>query len=106
MREPAHPTELPVSFLLKRGTLFGAGLGMLAGLVYLAMTGTDSNGTTAGIVLWRNLILIGAGAGFIVGAIVAWWLRSLSGEHSEMDTENDREHTPDERISNTSDSKP
>ncbi len=102
MQESVHPRDLPVSFVLKRGTLFGAGLGMLAGLIYLAMTGTPPGANSASIVLWRNLILIGAAAGFLLAVLVAWWLRSAD----EKKSENVRKQDSNQRITNRSESKP
>jgi hypothetical protein len=72
--------ELPTSFILKRGTLFGAGLGMLAGLICLSLFDVKPSGEVGSIVLWRNCILIGAAAGLILSAIVACWLRTDSNQ--------------------------
>ncbi len=102
MQQPVRPNDLPVSFVLKRGTLFGAGLGMLAGLIYLAAAGTNAGRTTASIVLWRNLILIGAAAGFALAALVAWRLRA--GDPKAPDT--GHEHKPSQRVTNRSESNP
>lgn len=71
--EPPQP--LPVAFFLKRGTLIGAGLGMLAGLILLAIAGTGPDEEIASIVVWRNCILIGAAIGLFAGGALAWRLR-------------------------------
>jgi hypothetical protein len=65
--------ELTLAFLVKRGTLFGAALGMLAGLVLLSI---KPAGEVASIIFWRNCILIGAAAGLLLGAIASWWLNA------------------------------
>ncbi len=68
--------EFPVSFFLKRGTLFGAGLGMLGGLIDLSFAEGKPTAEVASIFYWRNCILIGAACGLILGGIIAWWFRS------------------------------
>ena len=71
MPEPSARPPLSVSFLLKRGTLMGAALGLLAGLIALGVTGIDPAKQVAAIVFWRNVILIGAACGFLSGGIAA-----------------------------------
>lgn len=80
------PQPLPVSFFLKRGTLIGAGLGMLAGLIILAIAGTGPDEEIASIVFWRNCILVGAAIGLFAGGALAWRLRSK--ENREGPAEN------------------
>jgi hypothetical protein len=70
------PDDFPISFFLKRGTLLGAALGMLFGLLYLSLVGPDSSDEVASIVVWRNCILFGAGAGLFLGAAAGWWYHS------------------------------
>lgn len=57
-----HPPKL--SLVAKRGLLYGAALGMLAGLVYEATVGAAP---AHPVVVWRNFILAGALFGLIAG---------------------------------------
>jgi hypothetical protein len=69
------------AFLLKRGTLIGAALGMLAGLILLGIRGVTAESEIASIILWRNCILAGALAGFLCGGVFAY-------RHRKPKTEN------------------
>jgi hypothetical protein len=84
---PTKRDEFTLSFLLKRGTLFGAALGMLAGLVLLSIRPA---GEVASIIFWRNCILIGAAAGLFFGAIASWRLQAT--QEPNPDPSNLTEH--------------
>lgn len=72
MRPDVHdPPKL--SFFAKRGLLYGAALGMLAGLVHEATLGAAP---AHPVVVWRNFILAGAMLGLIVGFAVGLFIRS------------------------------
>lgn len=68
---PSPPPENPVPSLppVKRYALYGAALGMLAGLLYLAGT---SAAPQREVVIWRNFILAGCFIGLLCGAGVAF----------------------------------
>ena len=71
MRPDVHdPPKLSV--FAKRGLLYGAALGMLAGLVYEATVGAAP---AHPVVVWRNFILAGALLGLIVGFAVGLFIR-------------------------------
>lgn len=61
-----------LSFFAKRGLLYGAALGMLAGLVYEATVGAAP---AHPVIVWRNFILAGALLGLIVGFAVGLFIR-------------------------------
>lgn len=56
---------------LKKGAMFGFALGMLAGLIWIGFAPPDDSGEigTVAITRWRNVILVGIGLGFLVGAL-------------------------------------
>ena len=70
-----------LGFVAKRGLLYGAALGMLAGLVYEAAIGAAP---AHPVIVWRNFILAGAALGLILGFAVGLFIRrrakSISGE--------------------------
>jgi hypothetical protein len=63
---PDEP-QTPIYFL-RRGTLLGAALGMVLGLIN---TGIEGYGEQEAIIYWRNWILGGAFVGFLLGAVKA-----------------------------------
>lgn len=89
------PSPPPVSFFLKRGTLLGAALGMLVGLIDLSVQGVEPEMEATSIVIWRNTILIGAAFGFFLGGGVGVWIRSRK-ETTNAETE------PKRRVSQSS----
>lgn len=62
-QEPKTPV-----YFLRRGTLYGAALGLLLGLANVGVQGYDG---IEAILYWRNWILGGAAVGFLAGAIKA-----------------------------------
>ena len=78
--------QISISFLLKRGTLIGAALGMLAGMIVLAIQGVAADQEISSIIIWRNCILIGAGIGFISGAL-AWQFHFKHNQEHDAATE-------------------
>ena len=73
-----HPPKL--SFVAKRGLLYGAALGMLAGLVYEATVGAAP---AHPVVVWRNFILAGALLGLILGFGVGLFIRRRAESRSD-----------------------
>jgi hypothetical protein len=71
MVEIPQPEPPPVAAIIRRATLYGAGLGVIAGLIDRAVLG-DSAGEVAAIERWRNFILVGAAVGLLLGAAFAW----------------------------------
>lgn len=62
-----HEPKTPIYFL-RRGTLYGAALGLLLGLANVSV---QSYSGIEAILYWRNWILGGAAVGFLAGAIKA-----------------------------------
>ena len=83
MSPPAQHTPPKLSFVAKRGLLYGAALGMLAGLVYEATVGAAP---AHPVVVWRNFILAGALLGLIAGFAVGLLVRRRTHQ-----TDNDRQ---------------
>lgn len=78
---PASARETPrLSVFVKRGILYGAAIGMLAGLAYEAIIGAEP---AHPIIIWRNFILAGAFLGLVVGLAVGLVLRRGSESNIE-----------------------
>jgi hypothetical protein len=75
MPEPT-PLAPPIGPIIRRATLYGAGLGLIAGLFDRAVLG-ESAGEVAAIERWRSFILIGAAIGLLLGAAFAWFVRKV-----------------------------
>ena len=67
-----EPEIAPISFYIKRSTLFGAACGMFLGLLVISPRGVTASEEIASIVLLRNCILSGAALGLIVGTLLGW----------------------------------
>lgn len=90
--EPPAGSRLPLAvvirqepktsiYFLRRGTLYGAAVGMLLGLAAVAVEGYVER---EAIVTWRNWILGGALVGLVVGAIRAVRMKTHRNEDRDV----------------------
>jgi hypothetical protein len=74
MVEIPQPEPPPVAAIVRRAALYGAALGIIAGLIDRTVIG-ESVSEIAAIERWRNFILVGAAVGLLLGAAFAWIAR-------------------------------
>lgn len=65
---PKLPLVITRGYLVRRGIMFGAAIGMLIGLIDSGI-GPELSSDREAIVRWRNFILAGAGIGLLAGIV-------------------------------------